>query len=331
MIRPARLAALASVGTATLIVGTAPAQASATYSVSARTYTRDGNVGGTECYYNESGIGGTGCSNIFNAGDGRTGTGSVTPGTGSTATKAAIAAGQTAYNSGAYAYAANSMVTDDLATASLHFFAQDNGDPGYGVGSSSSAAISDELHFTAAPGATASTVTAIGVTFTVGGTFHPNGSNDNSSGPTEAGDFNGTLTLGGRAANFSFANNSTTGFTTIGTFYQYPLAFETGSWTHDAANTSATFTGIYYFTGASIDAAVTLGVNFGCDNGLTCDFSNTLSFSLPTGVSYTSDSGVFLTAGATGAIPEPTSWALLVAGFGIVGLAARRRRIMVAA
>jgi hypothetical protein len=33
----------------------------------------------------------------------------------------------------------------------------------------------------------------------------------------------------------------------------------------------------------------------------------------------------------TASVPEPTSWAMLLAGFGLVGFAARRRRITVAA
>lgn len=57
-----------------------------------------------------------------------------------------------------------------------------------------------------------------------------------------------------------------------------------------------------------------------------CDFSNTasVSFVLPDNVTLTSESGVFLTQ--TDAIPEPAAWALLIAGFGAVGTALRRRR-----
>ncbi len=38
-----------------------------------------------------------------------------------------------------------------------------------------------------------------------------------------------------------------------------------------------------------------------------------------------------LTIGASGVVPEPASWAMLIAGFGLVGAAARRRRKSVAA
>ena len=39
----------------------------------------------------------------------------------------------------------------------------------------------------------------------------------------------------------------------------------------------------------------------------------------------------FVTLNISGAVPEPASWALMIAGFGMVGFAARRRRAVVAA
>ena len=50
--------------------------------------------------------------------------------------------------------------------------------------------------------------------------------------------------------------------------------------------------------------------------------------------STTSFTSVVITNGAgsvVGGVPEPTTWALLVGGFGLVGVAARRRRTVVAA
>jgi hypothetical protein len=64
---------------------------------------------------------------------------------------------------------------------------------------------------------------------------------------------------------------------------------------------------------------------------VTMDFSNTSTIGIqaPQGGSFTSASGEFLgfaqTPG-TGVVPEPASWAMLIAGFGLVGATMRRRR-----
>ena len=66
-----------------------------------------------------------------------------------------------------------------------------------------------------------------------------------------------------------------------------------------------------------------------------CGFDNTaaLRFAvLPDGLSFSSQSGAFLTGlGGNPApgIPEPASWAMLIAGFGLVGARIRRRRIAI--
>lgn len=57
------------------------------------------------------------------------------------------------------------------------------------------------------------------------------------------------------------------------------------------------------------------------------DFLNTGRFGIQAapGVTYTSDSGVFLTSGGT-AVPEPASWGLMILGFGLAGAAARQQQ-----
>jgi hypothetical protein len=54
------------------------------------------------------------------------------------------------------------------------------------------------------------------------------------------------------------------------------------------------------------------------------DFSNTAAFSmiLPTNASFTSGSGVFLSQAS--AVPEPATWAMLIVGFGVIGVMMRR-------
>lgn len=66
-----------------------------------------------------------------------------------------------------------------------------------------------------------------------------------------------------------------------------------------------------------------------------CDFGNTAALrfgALPDGLSFTSQSGVFLSglSGPAPGVPEPASWAMLIAGFGLVGARLRRRRAALA-
>ncbi len=61
-------------------------------------------------------------------------------------------------------------------------------------------------------------------------------------------------------------------------------------------------------------------------SGGVADFGHTMRFNweLPTGVSYTSASGRFLSGVA--AVPEPSTWAMMIGGFGLVGGALRTGR-----
>ncbi len=64
----------------------------------------------------------------------------------------------------------------------------------------------------------------------------------------------------------------------------------------------------------------------------SCGFGNTARVGLhvPNGVSFTSDSGVFLTgASPVAPVPEPETWALMVAGLAVVGRTVRRGRNVV--
>lgn len=72
---------------------------------------------------------------------------------------------------------------------------------------------------------------------------------------------------------------------------------------------------------------VWLGIYLDCAGGASCDYGNTGTFrlgALPSGLSFTSASGVFLTA-QQGAVPEPATWVSLVLGFGVLGAHMRRR------
>ena len=63
-------------------------------------------------------------------------------------------------------------------------------------------------------------------------------------------------------------------------------------------------------------------------DGGNADFGHTMRFNwtLPDGVTYESASGSFM-AGA--GVPEPTTWAMMLMGFGLIGYAARRRATQV--
>ncbi len=78
--------------------------------------------------------------------------------------------------------------------------------------------------------------------------------------------------------------------------------------------------------GFDMQSQVSCGDSYG---QATCDFGHTQAFDfgqLPPGVSFTSDSGVFLIADTVPAAPEPSTWLLMVGGVAGLGLALRARR-----
>jgi hypothetical protein len=78
-------------------------------------------------------------------------------------------------------------------------------------------------------------------------------------------------------------------------------------------------------SGTSILDIATL-LNIDCRLGANCDASNTAAFSfgaLPTGLSFTSSSGSFLTGAS--AVPEPSTWAMLGTSLLCVGFLRRRK------
>lgn len=102
---------------------------------------------------------------------------------------------------------------------------------------------------------------------------------------------------------YSFSNETTTGFDFTGTIH-----------VTDRER-------VQMFAGLYLDCAYS-----------SCGFGNTarVGLDVPGGVSFTSDSGVFLSgASPVAPIPEPGTWALMVAGLAAVGRTVRRGRNVV--
>ena len=135
------------------------------------------------------------------------------------------------------------------------------------------------------------------------------------------------LSIGGAAfSELGFVNATASGYGHNGASgYVPPYGWESYSFSNQSA-AGFDFTGVLRVSDLE-RTAVGLGLDLDCW-GATCGFEHTGSIGivLPDNVSYSSDSGVFLTAGVvTAPVPEPETWALMAAGLAIVGKLTRRR------
>lgn len=100
--------------------------------------------------------------------------------------------------------------------------------------------------------------------------------------------------------------------------------FATSAFTNDSI-TGFNFLGTFTVTNGQV-LELFYSQNMDCDNGATCDFSNTgqMSLNLPSGVSFTSTGGFLSQPVSPASAPEPGS--LLLIGLGMAAIAGFRRR-----
>jgi len=170
----------------------------------------------------------------------------------------------------------------------------------------------DGLHFTITDGA-ASTLLPVH--------FHLDGS---EAGP---GGFGIHLDLNLAGGSFAYsAGSNPPGF-----FHTAPVGFSSFSFTGESVS-GFDFDGILNIVpnapGGVFNTSTIIALGTDCNSGEACDFTHTgvPSWTLPDNLTYTSDSGVFLTAGVATSVSEPNSLSLLACGLLVPGATLARRR-----
>jgi hypothetical protein len=227
-----------------------------------------------------------------------------------------------------------SSLTDSNAAASAYAYANlatgtlgvQGSASGYFSEALVQAQFSDLLHYTVM-GANSSTITDIGITFSVDGSMAEAGFG--VAGLTSA------INLDSAASEETDIGDMLSGGTCMSGPCIYHQ-FTAGTWVSQGYSINnvgdVVFNGVFALTGASGDLSIlatlslTSAVN-GVSGAANDDFSHTamISLSLPQGVSYTSDSGVFLTQSGA-AVPEPSTVWLGAAGIAFVGMMLRKKR-----
>lgn len=210
----------------------------------------------------------------------------------------------------------SALATGDLATGSVGVYSIPSQVGSVVSEATATAILKDTLTFNVA-GATSSTVTDIGVTFTVDG--------DVSYTQTAAAELIEAMTLG--------CGTTTCGDISYGFDGGSNQIIEDGGWvSQNIVSESADsfiFSGVYALSGASSVLPILLELSAQCQGEASCDLSHTgaVTFTLPSNVTFTSESGVFLSQPmTTAATPEPSYAGLIGFGFLLAILVARRIR-----
>jgi hypothetical protein len=207
----------------------------------------------------------------------------------------------------------SALATGNLATGSVGVYSFPSQVGAVVSEGTASAILKDTLTFNVA-GASPSTITDIGITFTVDGSV--------SYAASAAALVNDAMTFG--------CGTSTCGDISYGFNGGSNQIIEDGGWvSQDIISESADsfiFSGVYALQGASQVAPIELYLAAECQGDASCDLSHTgaVSFTLPSNVTFTSESGVFLTQPLT-ATPEPSYTVLL--GLGLAGAIFLGRRV----
>jgi PEP-CTERM motif len=232
------------------------------------------------------------------------------------------------YNGGYGPWTALASTYADLSTGKIGA----NGSTDYYQTAFTVARFADTLNFNVA-GADASTVTNIVVKFQLDGSLSTPAAHGASGLGTPYATITDTFGFGAATGSVNFEQ--------IAANRRYGQEFEilntrnnqTGwvSYSWDTISPGLTqFTGVYALSGISQVLGIGNSLSAYASTGASFAYGNTsaLSFVLPDNVTFTSASGVFLSAlnpAGPGAVPEPATWAMMLLGFGLVGSTMRRR------
>ena len=202
----------------------------------------------------------------------------------------------------------------NLSTGSVGVSGSSNQVGVSGGDSQSVALLEDALTFHIL-GATASTVTDIGVRWSISGGV--------SSGINGDAEMMGHLTFGNAEMGTEWASDAGVVSNGDGTS---AIGWQSADTVSNSAS-STIVNGEYQLVGPDPTLPLELLLECGTDNDSSCDYFDTesLSFTLPTGVTYTSASGAFLNQSAA-SVPEPGSFLLFSSALLALGWNLRRSK-----